>query len=247
MSKKIMLDSGHGLNTSGKRSPNGDREFTLNHKVCLYIKERLSAYECEVAFSHDPTGAVDVSLADRVKASNNYKPDVFVSIHHNALNGVWGTHGGVEVYAHSQGTNEDRKLASLIAPTLAKETGLKNRGAKAEAFAVLTVNATAVLCEGGFMDSSVDYPVIVTEKGQRAYAKAVADSLISYLGLKAKPVVAPTLKCPTCGQIISGYTVQKGDTLWGIATTNGTTVDALKKLNGLSNDNLSVGQVLKLK
>ena len=43
------------------------------------------------------------------------------------------------------------------------------------------------------------------------------------------------------------YTVQKGDTLSKIAKANGTTVDALAKLNNISNVNLIyVGQVLKL-
>ncbi len=42
------------------------------------------------------------------------------------------------------------------------------------------------------------------------------------------------------------YTVKAGDTLYGIARTNNTTVDELKKLNNLSSTVLSVGQVLKL-
>lgn len=43
------------------------------------------------------------------------------------------------------------------------------------------------------------------------------------------------------------YTVKKGDTLWGIATANKTTVDALKKLNNLKTNTLSIGQKLTVK
>ena len=43
------------------------------------------------------------------------------------------------------------------------------------------------------------------------------------------------------------YTVQKGDSLYSIANKYNTSVDALKKLNNLSTNNLSVGQKLLLK
>lgn len=42
------------------------------------------------------------------------------------------------------------------------------------------------------------------------------------------------------------YTVRPGDSLWLIAQRYGTTVDAIKRLNGLSGDMLSIGQVLKI-
>jgi len=42
------------------------------------------------------------------------------------------------------------------------------------------------------------------------------------------------------------YVVKSGDTLYGIARKYNLSVDELKKLNNLSSNNLSVGQVLKL-
>jgi LysM repeat protein len=42
------------------------------------------------------------------------------------------------------------------------------------------------------------------------------------------------------------YVVKKGDTLYGIASTFGTTVAELKRINGLTSNNLKIGQKLKL-
>ncbi|RUL51279.1 C40 family peptidase [Lysinibacillus antri] len=42
------------------------------------------------------------------------------------------------------------------------------------------------------------------------------------------------------------YVVKSGDSLWGIATKNGLTVDQLKAFNGLTSNVINVGQVLKL-
>lgn len=44
------------------------------------------------------------------------------------------------------------------------------------------------------------------------------------------------------------YTIRKGDNLWSIAKRNGTTVEKIKKLNGLSgNETLQIGKKLKIK
>lgn len=42
------------------------------------------------------------------------------------------------------------------------------------------------------------------------------------------------------------YTVRPGDTLWLLSRRYNTTVEAIKKLNGLSGDRLDIGQVLKI-
>lgn len=42
------------------------------------------------------------------------------------------------------------------------------------------------------------------------------------------------------------YVVQKGDSLYSIATKNNTTADEIKKINNLTSNMLSIGQILKL-
>lgn len=61
-----------------------------------------------------------------------------------------------------------------------------------------------------------------------------------YLG--AQDNVSPST--PETGVI--EYTVRSGDTLWLLAQRYGTTVDAIKNLNGLTSNMLNIGQVLKI-
>jgi len=101
----IAIDAGHGLTTSGKRcmksiDPNETREWWLNNRIADRLEVLLASYDCKIIRVDDTTGVKDISLANRVKAANNGKADVYISIHHNAgANG--STAGGTEVYYYS--------------------------------------------------------------------------------------------------------------------------------------------------
>lgn len=56
--------------------------------------------------------------------------------------------------------------------------------------------------------------------------------------------IGKTLTIPTGTQTPKTYTVQRGDTLYGIAMKNGTTVEKIKDINNLTTNNLSIGQKL---
>lgn len=208
MSKVLVLDAGHGLNTSGKQTMNGSKgvikEWTLNSNVCNKIQAILKDYDVTIHRTDDTTGKTDISLSERVKRCNNYNPHLFVSIHHNAGGGV-----GTEVYWHTKGTAEDKKVASILAPKLASKCGMRNRGVKQASFAVLGCKPTAILVEGGFMDTVADYEIITSDKGQQAYAEAVAESIIEYLGLKK--VVATTTQTPQWKKNDKGWWYEYAD------------------------------------
>lgn len=187
MSIKIGLDAGHGLKTPGKETPDGIKEWTLNDKVRDKVVAILSDYDCEIINVDNNEGNTDESLASRLKKYRDAGVNVFVSIHHNALSGQWNSATGVEVYTDRKPTKEDEKLANCIYTRLVEYTGLKGRGIKQANFAVINQNTIpAVLVEGGFMDGKNDYKYIITDAGQSAYAKAVAEGLIEFLGLKKK-------------------------------------------------------------
>ncbi len=73
------------------------------------------------------------------------------------------------------------------------------------------------------------------------------DAIKSLNGLTSDALyIGQVLKIPVSSGVPSyfEYTVRSGDTLWLLAKRFGTTVDAIKSLNGLTGDELDIGQVL---
>lgn len=195
--KRLVLDPGHGFHTPGKRTPDDIREWSLNSGVATKLIKNLEKYKgLEITRTDDTTGETDIALADRMNKVNAMSPapDLFVSIHHNALGSTWGEWTGTEVYAHPLAPTIDKTLATKFAEALSRHTGLRNRGKKEEDFYVLRhcpVSTPAVLCEGGFMDSTIDHPVITSESGQQKYADALEEVIVDYLGLQIREDYVP--------------------------------------------------------
>lgn len=83
---KIMLDPGHGGDADQpgfKRGPTGVREAEINLRLGLYLREFLEAAGANVRMTRESDCAV--SLEDRAGMANDWPADIFVSLHHNAI------------------------------------------------------------------------------------------------------------------------------------------------------------------
>lgn len=197
---KIAIDAGHGLFTPGKRvtltniDPNNTREWSLNDRIADKLEALLKSYNCEVLRTDDTTGKEDVPLETRVKKANDWKADIFISIHHNAgING--GSGGGTIVYYYSS-KPERKDQAKALYDHIVNNTGLVgNRSAKVDknGFYVLKkTNAPAFLIENGFMDSTTDVPVILKEDHATKTARGILNFLVDYFKLEVSgQVVEP--------------------------------------------------------
>lgn len=204
--KIIALDAGHGINTPGKRTPDGIREWYLNDKVRDKVVAYLRGYDVHIIFPDNNEGSIDEPLKERRNTYIAADADAMISIHHNAFTGDWNSATGVETYVDRNATAADRRLAECIQKRLPNYTGLKDRGIKEANWTVINQNSVpAVLTEGGFMDNKKDYVVITSDKGQDAYARAVAEGLIEFLALKKvnagaeAPVITKKLYKVQCG------------------------------------------------
>ena len=202
---KIGLDCGHSKNTKGKQTPNGVKEWDLNNEVRKRVINILKDYDVEIIHTDNNEGYIDESLSARLTRYEVEKVDAFVSIHHNAFGDGWSGATGVEVYVDKKATVKDTKLAKCIYNRLVKYTGLKGRGIKKKNFYVINQNVIpAVLVEGGFMSNKQDYKVITSEAGQSVYAKAVAEGLIEFLGLKKKTLSSKKSLDDWANEVIAG-------------------------------------------
>lgn len=199
---KIALGAGHGINSAGKRcmkslDPNETREWWLNDRVCDYVAEGLKDYEGFKLLRMDDSddGKDNTDLSVRADNANAWGADVYISVHHNAgANGT--TAGGIVAFSHPDGSSTSHAWRDELYAELIERTGLKgNRydGTLTANFQILReTTMPAVLLELGFMDSSVDVPIILTDDHARKCAQAIVAVIVKRGKLTKKKTTAPT-------------------------------------------------------
>lgn len=200
---KVALDAGHYLETPGKRcsksiDPAETREWVLNDRVARLVEELLAGYEdVETLRVDDPTGQKDVSLSVRVKRANEWGADIYISIHHNAgING--GSGGGIVVYCCPNASKASVELRDKLYEALIRHTGLKGNRADGTAesnhYVTKHTSMPAVLLELGFMDSSTDVPIILTDAFAESCANAIVEVIVQQESLVPKTTVPESAK-----------------------------------------------------
>ena len=116
---KVLVDNGHGVETPGKRSPDGRlREYKYAREIASSVVSRLKerGYDAALIVEEDR----DISLQDRCKRVNNWcelkgnKNVILVSVHVNAAgNGEWMNATGWSAYTSIGQTSAD-KLADCL-------------------------------------------------------------------------------------------------------------------------------------
>ena len=190
----IAIDAGHYNDTPGKRcmkaiDPKETRERYLNARMAEHVAELLKAYDCKVMRCDDRSGETDPSLTERAERANRVGADAFISIHHNAgING--GRGGGICVYAAENASKTSLTLQRAVYDETVKRTGLKGNRATPLPVANFTViykaNMPAVLGEFGFMDSTTDVPIILTDDFSVKCAQGIVAALVKTFGIKKK-------------------------------------------------------------
>lgn len=196
---RICIDAGHGRNTAGKRcmkkiDPNETREWVLNDRIADKLANLLKPYNCEVLRVDDVTGNTNVSLEDRVKKANNWGADVYLSIHHNA--GVNGDKGGGTVIFFTSSKAERKTQAQALYDAIVGLTKLVgNRSSKVinqNMYVCKNTKMPAFLIENGFMDSTTDVPIILSEDHANKTAQGILNFLVKEFKLQGETKVEQT-------------------------------------------------------
>lgn len=96
-----------------------------------------------------------------------------------------------------------------------------------------TANNQTIAIYYGYQNSDINKQFL--ENNLETIAEAVVKTIANYAGINYTPA-----------NLEGYYIVEKGDSLWSIASKNNTTVNELKSLNNLTSNTLSIGQILKL-
>ena len=115
------------------------------------------------------------------------------------------------------------------------------------AFAVLKApDIPSILVETGFISNPKDAAALKTKSHQEKLAKAIVAGIRNYLELNPpEGTYLAWKRNESSGELLT-YVIERGDTLTGIADRYRVSAEELKKVNGLNNDKIRIGQILKI-
>ena len=193
---KILIDNGHGLNTPGKRSPDGTfLEASYNREIAKRIVADLidKDYDAQLLVPEDH----DIPLSERAKRVNTVcsvlgKSNVIlVSIHVNAAgNGSkWLNATGWSVYTCKGQTASDKLAECLCQAAIKNFPGRRIRTDMSdgdfdweEGFYILRKSlCPAVLTENFFMDSQSDLEYLQSRAGKQAIIDTHIEGIVEYI------------------------------------------------------------------
>ncbi|AQR92394.1 N-acetylmuramoyl-L-alanine amidase [Clostridium saccharobutylicum] len=203
--KTIVVDAGHayGTDTGVVTNINGVKydETELDIQLAGKLKSELEKRGFNVIMTRNvgetPSyGSLYASLAHRVEVANDADADFFISIHHNAVDGIPDA-SGVETYystnskdsSYGGGLDNTRmqqsmKMAKAINNSIINKIGARDRGAKSDAsaavktlFVLRNTNMPAVLVETGFLSNQAEAKRCADPSSQQLVAEAIADAI----------------------------------------------------------------------
>ena len=196
--KQILIDNGHGIETPGKRSPDGTLlEYAYNRKIARAVVEHLTlrGYDAKLLVPEE----TDISLEERVRRANRLtcrighpvQDTILISIHGNAAgNGSkWMKARGWCAYTCKGHTLSDElanclyKAARKYLPGQRIRTDYTDGDPDFEAQFYLLRNtyAAAVLTENLFYDNPDDLAFLESIEGQKAIVALHVEGIIEFL------------------------------------------------------------------
>ena len=237
MAKKVVIDPGHGGEDPGT-SANGivEKDYTL--KISESMADRLTELGIENALTRDSDVTLDSTTRPKTAQSlfGTGSDVILVSNHINA----GGGDGAEIIYALRNSDALSSKIASEFIKSGQNvrkyyQRRLPSNSSKDYYYIIReTPNNESIIVEYGFADSTGD-DVNQIKNNWEELAEAVVRALADYIGVAY---------IPPEGAEGNYYTVKAGDTLYGIASKYGISVDELKAANNLSSNTLTIGKVL---
>ena len=197
---KIVLDAGHGGIDGGASSGNViEKDVTL--AIAQKVERQLKRLGAEVVMTRTTDGDVldehapneefstlrerkkeDIFLRANLVKSN--KPDIFVTIHANAIpEEKWR---GAQVFYHKDGHANSELLAKSVQASIKDTLQNTNREAMAikQIYLLKKTDVPAILVETGFLSNKEERELLSSKEYQEKMAKAIVDGIESYVNLE---------------------------------------------------------------
>ncbi len=205
----VTLDPGHQLKESSSLEPIGPDSSVMKarvssgtmgtetgipeHELVLDISLRVRALLVEKGIKVVMTRTVadvDLSNIDRAKIANENSSDLFVRIHANGaidsgISGISAYYPSTRNQWAGHLSSDSRRASSLILEGIVRETGAKDRGARAsDSYTGINWSEVPVtIIETGFMTNHDEDLLLATDEYRQKMAIGIADGIIAYLGL----------------------------------------------------------------
>lgn len=169
----IVIDPGHGGRDPGATSYLGHAEKGINLRIANKVVAKLKAKGFNVKMTRSSDTYID--RFERAEVTNNIGPDLFVSIHCNALPKT--VMRGYTVYASRSASANSRMAAGLVEDAM-MATGLSSRGVQGGDFVVLVnTNCPAILVECGCLSNPREAGMLYDSSFQDNIAAAIANGI----------------------------------------------------------------------
>ncbi len=193
---KILIDNGHGVETPGKRSPDGVLlEYQWNRQIAARVVASLTD------LGHDAQLLVpeqeDIPLSERCRRVNDLCRSVgkenviLVPIHCNAVaaDGKWHKATGWSAYTSRGNTKADALATCFYDAACFHLPGRRiitdysdgNHDFEAPFYLLKNTIAAAVLTENLYYDNPSDLRFLESEEGQKAIVALHVEGVVNYL------------------------------------------------------------------
>jgi N-acetylmuramoyl-L-alanine amidase len=182
---RIVVDAGHGGKDLGANR-NGVNEKDLNLTLAHMVREALEAKGFKVYMTRSTD--VFLPLPEITAITNRIKPDLFISIHHNAS--VNPALNGIETYYY---TPQSIALAKRVHAREINSVAARDGGVKRAMFYVIHhTDVPAILCEVGYISNPQERNELQTYERRIKTARAIADGVVDYLKARVSAQAKPS-------------------------------------------------------
>ncbi|GGY75641.1 N-acetylmuramoyl-L-alanine amidase [Marinobacter zhanjiangensis] len=253
-----LIDSKPGYEARLTRT--GDYYIDLRRRILLARKHKADLFvsvHADAFRSPQPRGASVFALSQRGATSETAR---WLARSENRSDLIGGE-GGVTLgdkddvlagvlldLSMTASINASVGVGGFILNELGGVTRLHKQGVEQASFVVLkSPDIPSILVEAGFISNPREERNLASSDHQRKVSRAVFEGIDAYFNNVPPPgTLLAWQKRQQGGGAAGEYRIRRGDTLSAVARRNQVSVEALKQVNGLTDDVVMVGQTLQI-